>query len=316
MKALITGINGFAGSWLADELLKKKAKVAGTVQPGTGTENIDHVKNDLSLFKVDLLDKKGLEKVLSSSSPDVIFHLAGASSVKESFTDPKKSIDINVNGSLNLFEAVKNFAPQATLLLVTSSEIYGESLSPDIVTDENSLIRPKSPYAVSKAALDMMGRVYSLSNELKIVIARPFSHVGPRQNNNYFVSTVACQIAEIIKGAMSAEINLGNLEVYRDFTDVRDMVRAYILLAQKGRAGEAYNICSGQSYLLKDLVNNLIELSKKKISVKLDLARLRKTDLYNMKLSNAKIKAETGWEPRIKIKQTLQDTLDYWLTRA
>lgn len=316
MKVLITGINGFAGSFLAESLTQKGWKVGGTVQPGTNLTNIEHIKNSLSLFDVDLLDGKSVTKLFETFSLDIVFHLAGASSVKESFDDPRKYIEVNVNGSLNLLESVKELAPKATVLLITSSEIYGESLSPDKVTDENSRILPQNPYAVSKAALDMLGRVYAISSDLKIISARPFNHIGSRQTDVFFVPTVARQIAEIMKGRTPAEINLGNLNAYRDFTDVRDSVAAYILLAQKGRAGEAYNVCSGKRYLLRDIVNMLIELSDKNISVKLDPARLRKSDLIDMKIDNSKLRRETGWQPEIEIRQSLKDTLDYWLTKV
>ncbi|MFH1581640.1 MAG: GDP-mannose 4,6-dehydratase [Pseudomonadota bacterium] len=316
MKALITGINGFAGSFLAESLNQKGWEIAGTVQPGTNLANIEHIKDGLSLFDVDLLDGKSVTKLFDTFSPDIVFHLAGASSVKESFDDPIKFINVNVVGSLNLLEVIKKYAAQATVLLVTSSEIYGKSLAPDKITDENSRILPKSPYAVSKAALDMLGRVYASSSNLKIIIARPFNHIGPRQTDVFFVPTVARQIAEIMKGLKPAEINLGNLDVYRDFTDVRDVVAAYILLAQKGKSGEAYNICSGKSYYLKDIVNMLIELSEKKISIKIDHSHLRKSDLFDMKLDNSKIKRETNWKPHLDITQSLKNTLDYWIARS
>ncbi|MBU0686427.1 MAG: GDP-mannose 4,6-dehydratase [Candidatus Margulisbacteria bacterium] len=316
MKALITGINGFAGSFLAESLVGSNAVVAGTIQPGTTLENIATIKDTLSLFEVDLLDQEKLAIVFNSFSPDVIFHLAGASSVKESFDHPAKFLNVNVMGSLNLLENVKKYVPQATVLLVTSGAIYGESLSADNLVDEQSRVLPKSPYAVSKAAQDMLGRVYVQAANLKIVIARPFNHIGPRQSDDFFVSTVARQVAEIIKGKKSPELNLANIEVYRDFTDVRDMVAAYLLLSQKGRAGEAYNICSGKRYFLKDIVNMFIELSGKNIAIKLDPARLRKLDLVDMQIDNSKIIRATGWKPEVEIQQSLKDTLGYWLSKV
>ena len=315
MKALITGIDGFAGSFLAELLLNNDIVVAGTNLPGISLANIEHIKNSLSLFEANLLDQKRLAQVIKTFCPDMVFHLAGASSVKESFAHPAKFFDINVVGSLNLLEAIKNLSPQARVLLVTSGEIYGESLSANKVTNEESPIVPKSPYATSKAALDMLGRIYAETYQLKIVIARPFSHIGPRQSAVFFVPTIAKQIARIMRGKSAPEIHLGNLMVYRDFTDVRDVVEAYYLLLQKGQIGLAYNICSGKTYLLKDIVEKMIALSDKKIDVKLDPARVRSSDLVNMSISNSKIKKEIGWTPKFEIRDSLREILDYWMNK-
>jgi GDP-4-dehydro-6-deoxy-D-mannose reductase len=311
MKALITGINGFAGSYLAELLVGKNWEVAGTIQPGTSLTNIEHIEKSLSLSSVDLLDKNGLDQMLKSFSPDVIFHLAGASSVKESFQNPYKCFDVNIIGGLNLLESTKKHCSAATVLLVTSGEIYGRSLSPDKITDENAMVLPKSPYGVSKAALDMLGSVYS--NHLKVIVARPFNHIGPRQSAAFFVPTVAKQIAMIVNGSTPSEISLGNLEVYRDFTDVRDVVDAYMKLALKGKSGEAYNICSGKSYCLKDIVEELIDISKEKIATKIDPAKVRKVDLVNMKVDNSKLVNQVDWKPQYDISTTLRDTLGYWI---
>lgn len=316
MKALVTGINGFAGSFLAEHLLQLGWQVFGTVQPGTGLDNVEAIKKQLALFETDLMDKTALDKVVASARPQTVFHLAGASSVKESFDVPERSFEVNVLGSINLLNAAHKHVPESAILLVTSSEIYGESLSPDQVTDENSLILPKSPYAVSKAAQDMLGRVYARSLGQKIIIARPCSHIGPRQSDTFFVPTVARQIAGIIKGKRAPELSLGNLDVYRDFTDVRDMVSAYVLLSQKGAVGEAYNICSGQSRRLTEVVNTLIGLSGKRISIKLDPDRVRKADLIGMKIDRSKLERVTGWAPKISLERSLKDILAYWLDKT
>ncbi|MBN2057313.1 MAG: GDP-mannose 4,6-dehydratase [Candidatus Saganbacteria bacterium] len=316
MKALITGINGFAGSFLAEHLLQQGWQVSGMVQPGTGRGNIEEVKQQLVLFETDLMDKTALDKVVASARPQTVFHLAGASSVKESFDVPERSFEVNVLGSLNLLNAVHKHVPESAVLLVTSSEIYGESLSPDKVTDENSRILPKSPYAVSKAAQDMLGRVYARALGQRIIIARPCSHIGPRQSDMFFVPTVARQIAAIVKRKNSPELALGNLDVHRDFTDVRDMVAAYVLLSQKGEVGEAYNICSGKSRRLTEIVDMLIGLSGKRISIKLDPERMRRSDLIGMKIDHSKLERATGWSPKISLERSLKDILTYWLDRT
>jgi GDP-4-dehydro-6-deoxy-D-mannose reductase len=316
MKALITGINGFAGSYLAENLLKKNWEVDGIVQPKTDISNIELIQDKISIFYSDLNDRSALENAVRESSPDVFFHLAGASSVKESFADPVKYFQVNVIGSLNLLEAIKMHNPTATVLVVTSAEIYGESLLNEKIVNEDSLILPKSPYAASKASLDILARSYLYSSDIKIVIARPSSHIGPRQSDVFFVPTLVRQVAEIYKGSKLPEIYLGNLNAYRDFTDVKDVVDAYALLAIKGERGKAYNICSGEKHLLRDIVDNIIKLSGKEITVNTNTENLRRTDILDMKIDNSRIVREIGWLPKINIDQSLKETFNYWLTKV
>ncbi|MFA4967501.1 MAG: GDP-mannose 4,6-dehydratase, partial [Candidatus Margulisiibacteriota bacterium] len=259
-----------------------------------------------------ILDIKSVYRAFDNAQYDFIFHLAGASSVKESFNSPQLYINTNIAGGVNLLETAKNKAPQAKILLVTSGEIYGEALSKDQITTEESRIMPKSPYAVSKAALDMFGRVYALASGLKVVIARPFNHIGPRQSDVFFVPTAAKQIAEIMKGVRAKKLTLGNLDVFRDFTDVRDIVNAYVLLIEKGKYGESYNICSGKRYLLKDIIDRLIGISNEKIEIVIDPEKCRKADLIDMKIDNSKLIKETEWRPDIDINRSLKDILTYW----
>jgi GDP-4-dehydro-6-deoxy-D-mannose reductase len=315
MRAFVTGINGFAGSYLAEALVEAGHSVGGTTLTGTSLEPISHIREKLQLFALDLTDRNAFNPVLSSFNPDWLFHLAGESSAKASFTDPIKTFNINVMGGLNVLEAVKTLAPKTKILLVTSGDIYGEALLTDKLTDEEVKPIPNSPYGVSKAALDMLGRIYAGSFGLDIIIARPFSHIGPRQQDVFFIPTVARQIAEIKRGKGDHSLRLGELNIFRDFTDVRDVVRAYILLAEKGRKGEAYNICSGKQYLLKELVETMIGLSQKKIAVMLDPERVRRADLSRMKPDNGKIMRETGWRPTIDIKRSLSDVFEYWMKK-
>lgn len=316
MKAFVTGINGFAGSYLAEALIGAGHTVGGTVFTGTSTENISHIIGDLQLFQLDLTDKKALDSVFKSYNPEMIFHLAGVSSVKDSFENPRKTFNINVIGSLNVLEAVKSIVPHAKSLLVSSGDVYGESLLSGMLTNEEVKPIPSSPYGVSKVALDMLGRVYARSYNLNVVIARPFSHIGPRQTDDFFIPTVATQISEIKRGKGDGSLRLGDLNISRDFTDVRDVVSAYLLLMEKGRKGEAYNICSGKQYLLKDLVDIMIEYSQKDIMILLDKERLRENDLACMKPDNSKIINEIGWRSKIDIKNTLKDVLNYWIAQG
>lgn len=312
MKSFITGINGFAGSFLAETLLAKEEKVIGLVQPGTNRENISLIKDQLQLFEYDLLDDKAIKQIMEKYQPDEVYHLAGESSVKSSFDDPCRSFTVNVIGSLKLLEVVRCSAPAAKILLVTSGEIYGESLSTGL-TNENTPLQPKSPYAVSKAALDMLGRVYACSAKMNVIIARPFSHIGPRQSVNFFLPAAARQVAMIKLGMQPPVLKLGDLSVKRDFTDVRDVVQAYIGLQKYGQKGEAYNVCSGCSYLLKEVVDDLIKLAGMEITVELDPNRLRNVDLHNMTVDNKKLKQAIDWQPNITLEKSLKDILNYWL---
>ena len=316
MKALITGINGFAGSYLAEALLKADHSVIGLVQPGTSLSNISAIKDRLSLFEVDLLAQNDLDNIISKISADVVFHLAGASSVKESFEQPEKYFQVNVIGSLNLLASCKKALPRSRIILVTSGEVYGESLGSGEKTNESAPLIPKSPYAASKAAMDMLGRIFHKSAGQEIIIARPFNHIGPRQTDVFFVPAVAKQIAEIANKGKPAVIDLGDIDVYRDFTDVRDMVNAYIALAQKGTPGKAYNICSGKRYLLRNIVDELIKISKTKIEIRVDPARLRKSDIKDIRVDNSLLIKETGWKPRIRIEDSLSDIYQYWLEKT
>ncbi|OGB88339.1 hypothetical protein A3J44_03950 [candidate division WOR-1 bacterium RIFCSPHIGHO2_02_FULL_45_12] len=313
MRAFVTGINGFAGSYLAEILIQAGYSVGGTIFPGTSLDNISQIKEDIKLYPVNIVEKELCENVFAEFNPRIIFHLAGESSVKNSFTYPSKTIQTNLSGGLNILEIVRKVLPRTKLLLVSSGDIYGEALLNNTLTDEEVKPIPNSPYGVSKAALDMLGRVYAKAFDLDVVIARPFSHIGPRQQENFFIPTVARQIVAIKRGKGDHSLRLGELKIFRDFTDVRDVVRAYILLADKGRKGEAYNICSGSQYLLKDLVDIMIGLSHEKIAVVLDPERVRCADLSRMKPDNNKIMNETGWRPTIDIKRSLKDVFDYWI---
>ena len=313
MKALITGINGFAGSHLCDLLLAQGYEIHGLIQPNTGTENIAHCLGKLRLEEADILDESKLRSFILSVKPGLLFHLAGASSVKLSLEDPKGAVDTNVRGTVNILEAVRTDVPKTRALIVSSSEVYGASSSL-AKADENAALLPLNPYSASKAAADILARTYASSYGLDIVVARPGNHLGPRQSPVFFVPTVAKQVALIMKGRQEPVIELGNIYVKRDFLDVRDVAAAYLALAKSVKTG-AYNISSGRNHLLRDIVDSFISMSGKKISVRQSKTELRRVDAKEMKIDNSKIIKETGWEPKIPMEKTLKDTLDYWLNR-
>lgn len=315
MKAFITGINGFAGSFLAEELLKNGYLVCGTIQPGTRTSNISKIKKKVILDNIDLLDKKSVFNVIKKRKPDFIFHMAGESSVIKSFKAPLTTYKTNIESALNVLESARIYSSSSRILIVSSAEVYGKIASSGQKVTEKCVISPANPYAASKAVIEMIAKAYYSSYGLKIVIARPVNHIGPRQTPAFFVPTVAKQTAMIIKSKKKPVLKLGNIDIKRDFVDVRDVVNAYILLAKKGKNGEVYNIGSRHQYLLSDIAKRFVLLSKKKIKIKQDKSKMRKTDLRSLKIDYSKIK-RLGWTPKKDIRKTTEDILSYWTEKA
>jgi len=311
-KALITGIDGFVGSHLAEFLLSKGCQVSGIVHHLKSAENINHIKDQLTLYECDIRDGAKLNEIISQGKPDEVYHLAAIAHVPTSYRDPKLTLDVNLYGSLNLFEAVKSVSRDIKVLYVGSASEYGEVREADLPIDEDVLLRPVDPYSVSKASTDLLAYQYFKSFDMHIVRVRPFNHIGPRQSPDYVVSSFAKQIAEIEKSLREPVITVGNLEAKRDFTDVRDMVRAYWLALQKGERGEVYNICSEKAISIKDLLDKLLAMSNKDIEVRQDPKKLRPSGVPLLLGDPTKFKGTTGWKPEIPFEKTLQDTLDYW----
>lgn len=311
---LITGISGFAGSHLAESLvLKKYQNIYGTYLIDSSLDNLSHIKSDISLFRLNLLSKKDVFGLISKIKPKFIFHLAALTSPAKSFDNPEDTIINNVVAQLNLFEAVKNAKLQKCRILIASSaDVYGKVLEDELPIDENTKFTPTNPYAVSKITQDFLALQYFLSYNLQIIRARPFNHIGPKQSPNFVVAAFCKSIAEIEKGKKENILNVGNLETRRDFTDVRDVAAAYQLIIEKGKIGDAYNIGSGVSYEIADILNKLISLSKIKIKVEKEPSLFRPTDTQNLVCNFGKIRKELNWSPKISIDQSLKDTLDYW----
>lgn len=313
-KVLITGISGFAGSFLAEFLLSKKEyDVNGTYLLEESIGNIERLKNKIKLMKVDLTKIKGVNKIIRLIKPDYVFHLAALTSPAASFKNPLITIENNIAAEMNLLSGVlDNKLFNTRVLIVSSAEVYGLVKKENLPIDEETQLMPASPYAVSKIAQDFLGLQYFLSYNLKIVRVRPFNHIGPRQSPNFVVADFARKIAEIEKGKTESVISVGNLDAKRDFVDVRDMVRAYLLAIEKGEIGEVYNIGSEKSYKISDILDMLLNLSKVKISVSVDRHRLRPLDIPELLCNARKFKKLTNWKPQIPIEVTLKDTLDYW----
>jgi GDP-4-dehydro-6-deoxy-D-mannose reductase len=310
--AFITGITGFVGSHLADLLLKKDFEVHGLCRWRSRTENILKIKNKIHLVEGDLLDLNSLQKVVADVRPNYVFHLAAQSFVPASWTSPAVTLEINVVGSANLFEAIRSAHINPATQLACSSEEYGLVKPNEVPIKEINPLRPLSPYAVSKIAMDYLGYQYFKSYGMRIVRTRGFNHTGPRRGEVFSESTFAKQIAEIEKGMQEPVINVGNLEAKRDYTDVRDMVNGYFLAATKGEPGEVYNICSGKAVKISQVLETLMSFSKVKMEVKQDPARMRPSDVPILLGDNSKFRRQTGWQPKIPLKKTLQDLLNYW----
>lgn len=313
-KVLITGATGFAGSHLAEELLKNKnVKVFGTYLSEKSLENIQVIKDSLQLHKLDLTMKERVISLVNTIKPDVIYHLAALSAVGTSFNKPLETIINNVAAQLHILEAVRETnLPSCRILIISSADVYGKVDQKDIPVDEETRFNPSNTYAVSKITQDFLALQYFNSFKCDIVRARPFNHIGPRQTSGFVVADFAKKIAEIEKGISKPELLVGNLTPKRDFTDVRDMVKAYILLMEKGESGEAYNIGSGNSYRISDILERLLSFSRVKISFLVDQSLVRQEDVPDRRCDNTKIKELTGWEAKIPIGQTLKETLDYW----
>jgi GDP-4-dehydro-6-deoxy-D-mannose reductase len=306
-KALITGFNGFVGSHLNNYLIEKGYEVFGTVIP---TSDKDLSPN---LRAVDILDFEGIRKTFEEISPDYIFHLAAFTSPSESFKDPSATLDNNMRGQMNILEAIKELKLMNTkTLVVSSSEVYGSVSPQDLPIDEKTELRPLSPYAVSKIGQDFLGLQYFLSQQVQVVRVRPFNHIGPGQAPIFVVPSFAKQIAEIEKGKQEPILKVGNLESKRDFTDVRDVVKAYELLMNRGAVGEVYNIGSGKSHKISEILDILLSFSTEKIIIEKDPERMRPSDIPDVVCDFSKIEKAVGWKAEIPLETSLKDTLDYF----
>lgn len=316
-RSLITGINGFAGSHLAELLIKKNHKISGISNNLSFTQNISAIKAKLKLFETDLRNKHALLEVIKKVKPDYIFHLAAQSFAPTSVDDPKTTFDINFYGTFNILEAVRILKLNCVTQIACSSAEYGMVYPNEIPIKETNPLRPLNPYAVSKIAADFLGHQYFRTYGLRIIRTRAFNHEGPRRGEQFATSSFAKQIAEIEKGIKEARIQVGNLDTKRDFTDVRDMVRAYYLSVKKCEPGVVYNICSGKAWSIKKVLDYLLSLSRvKNIKIVKDPRRMRPSDLQILLGDNSKFVKKTGWKPKIDFIRTLEDTLNYWRERV
>ncbi len=315
MKALITGVTGFAGSHLAELLLTEGHIVYGTRRLRSPMENISHLHGKITLLDTELTDQTSVTNLLSEVRPGLIFHLAAQSFVKASWAYPGYTLFNNLGSQLCIFEAVRRLELDVRIQVAGSSEEYGAAAEEDLPLREDSPLRPLSPYGVSKVAQDMLAYQYFQSYGMKVVRTRAFNHTGPRRGEVFASSNFAKQIASIERGLQEPVIRVGNLEAQRDFSDVRDVVRAYYLACNKGEPGEVYNICSGASITIRQMLDILLGLARCEVRVETDPGRLRPSDVQLLRGDASKFIAATGWKPQYDIKQTLADLLDYWRGR-
>lgn len=315
-KALITGIAGFVGSHLAELLLEKGYEVYGLSRSRTKMDHIEHIKNKLHLEDADILDTHSLYTMISRIKPDYIFHLAAQSFVPTSWVSPSVTLEVNIVGSANLFEAVRQTKIDPVIQIACSSEEYGLVHENELPIKETNPLRPLSPYAVSKLAMDYLGYQYYQSYKVRIVRTRGFNHTGPRRGDTFAESNFAKQVALIEKGKQEPVIRVGNLDAQRDYTDVRDMVRAYLMAVEKCDPGDVYNIAVGSAIKIGDMLNMLIAMSKMDVTIKEDPARMRPSDVPILIGDNSKFVAKTGWKPEIPFEKTMEDLLNYWRERV
>lgn len=305
MKALITGISGFAGRHLAALLNEKGYEVHGIDRNGADVTGS-------AVYVCDVLDREKLRSIASRVEPEAIFHLAAFSSVEKSFSEPELARKVNVEGTGNVLEAASLCRNDPIVLAVSSLQVYGK---PDRVPiSEAAELRPENPYGESKAEQEKVCLEYFRNRGLKVIIARSFNHTGTGQPADFVWPNFTKQIAEIEKGKRDV-LRVGNLDVERDFSDVRDVVRAYELAAVKCRPGEAYNVCSGKPINIGKMLETLKSFSTTDVRVVVDRNRIRKESaaLYG---DNSKLSGETGWKPEIPFETTLRELLEYWRKRV
>mgnify|MGYP003297013370 CR=1 FL=1 len=274
-------------------------------------EKIKAIEN-VEIYDLDILEKNAIEQLLEQVAPDYIFHLAAQSSVAVSWKRPDLTIDVNIKGCVNVLEAIRNMEKKPRILLIGSGEEYGPVKQTENPVTETQMLHPGNIYAATKVCQNMIGKIYADAYQMDVMMVRAFNHIGPKQAPLFVVSDFCKQVAEIEKGIKEPVMYVGNLSAMRDFTDVRDIVRAYAMLIQNGTAGETYNVGSGNAVLIEDILKLIISKSKAEISVVVDKARLRPADIPVIEADISLIKADTGWEPSIPLEKTIEDTLDYW----
>lgn len=314
-RVFITGIGGFAGSFLAEELLRHNYRVGGALMKGESTTNIEAIKKDLDLVRLNILNADQTGKVITKYKPDYIFHLAAMASVGKSFSQEQLTMRVNIEGTLSVLQAARNLPRLKKLVSVSSADCYGLFSPKTRTLTEDDALNPVSPYGISKAAAEQLGLYYARRYDVPVTISRSFNHCGPRQTESFVVPDFARQIAAIELGQHQPRMAVGDLSTRRDFSDVRDIVSGYRLLAENGRPGRCYILSSGRAITIQSVLNTLLSLTSKQVEVVTDKARMRKSDIPVLRGDNRRAVQELGYNPRYTIKTTLRDTYKYWINR-
>lgn len=312
MKSLIIGGAGFVGAYLIRHLRDDlKHEVVVTKMP------FETVPDEgITVLDLNILDKDSICCLLEQVKPDYIFHLAAQSSVAVSWKNPALTIDVNIKGSVNLLDAIRDSGMHPRVLLIGSGEEYGRILPEETPIRENTCLRPGNIYAATKACQNMIGKIYSDAYNMDIMMVRAFNHTGPNQAPMFVVADFCKQVADIEAGKQEPVVRVGNLAAKRDFTDVRDVVRAYGLLMKNGKKGCTYNVGSGNAVEIQQILDTIISFAKCPIRVEVDTAKLRPIDIPIIEADTTSLRECTGWKPQIALKQTIQETLDFYRERA
>lgn len=307
-RCLVTGASGFVGPHLVRALRDAGLDVCTTDRRGEPNRPQHH--------ECDLTVSADVLALVGDLKPDAIVHLASISSVAQSFANPQEALHCNLQAACNVLEATRTHVPAARLLVIGSAEQYGNVDAAALPVGETQPFAPASPYAVSKVAQEYLALQYRYSYELDVVLTRSFNHSGPGQDDRFVLPSMARQIAEAETGRRDPVLQVGNLDVERDFLDVRDVAQAYVALLAKGRAGTPYNVCRGESFRLRDLVEQLVAQARLRVRLKTDPARLRPSDLPVLRGDPTRIREHTAWQPRTSISDTLRDILQDWRFRV
>lgn len=306
-KALIIGAAGFVGPYLAAQLSDECGMQVHATKLSHDNLDIKAEVHDLNI-----LNKEEIVDLLYKVRPDYIFHLAAQSSVAVSWKNPGLTIDVNIKGSVNVMDAVRELYYKPRVLLIGSGEEYGHILPGETPISEDNHLRPGNLYAATKVCQNMIAKIYTTAYDMELVMVRAFNHIGPKQAPIFVVSDFCKQVVEIEKGLREPVMMVGNLKAMRDFTDVRDVVRAYALLVQYGKAGETYNVGSGHAVAISDILDLIISQSNVKVEVKVDPNKIRPVDVPIIEADTAKLREATGWERKISLEQTIHETMEYW----
>lgn len=316
MKVLITGVAGQTGSHLAEYLRDNEPyqELHGVVRYRSDLSNLKNIKGQIKLHDCDLRDAHNVDRVIARIKPDVVYHLAATSFVRSSFEQPSEVIDNNTRSQVNLFESLIKYCPEARVQVACSSEQFGLVLPNETPIREENQMRPLSPYGVSKCAQEFLARQYWHSYKLHTIITRTFNHTGPRRTEAFVESTFCEQIAAFEHGTGNGIIKHGNLDSVRDYTDARDVARAYVMAVRYCDPGEPYNICSNNMITIGDLLDMLINMSpiNDRIKKELDPTRLRPSDVVLLHGDCSKFMNKTGWSPTYSLQNTMHDLLSAW----